>query len=73
MNHTCHARGCSVPVPEKMLMCLRHWRMVPRELKAGVWMHYRPKQEILKDPTPKYLEAARAAIQAVAEREENAD
>jgi len=47
--------------------------MVPRELKAGVWMHYRPKQEILKDPTPKYLEAARAAIQAVAEREENAD
>ena len=25
MKHTCHAKGCPVPVPPEMLMCRRHW------------------------------------------------
>jgi hypothetical protein len=68
-RHTCHANGCNNSVPPRMLMCLRHWRMVPRPLQQAVWATYVPGQEIRKDPTGNYLDAARAAINAVAERE----
>lgn len=65
-KHTCHARGCEKPVPPKYLMCGVHWRMVPNALKARVWSRYRAGQEVTKDPTPAYLEAAQAAVDAVA-------
>lgn len=64
--HRCHAEGCHVEVEPKLLMCLRHWRMVPRELQNRVWKHYRPGQEIDKNPTPEYLEVMKEAIAAVA-------
>lgn len=67
--HFCHALGCKVEVPPKLLMCLRHWRMVPKDLQARVWRTYRPGQEITKDPTEEYLEAADTAIRAVAQAE----
>lgn len=70
-NHTCHALNCSVPVPPNRLMCLRHWRMVPRTYQAAVWATYRPGQEIDKLPSPEYLHAADAAIAAVAQREDH--
>jgi hypothetical protein len=38
MPHTCHAEGCEVAVPPKLLMCLKHWRMVPKHLQREVWM-----------------------------------
>lgn len=69
LAHTCHARGCTVLVPPRMLMCLAHWRAVPRALQAAVLATYRPGQEICKDPTEAYLKAAQAAINAVAARE----
>lgn len=69
MSHKCHARGCEVEVPPARLMCLAHWNLVPYALKRNVWAHYRPGQEVRKDPTPEYLAAARAAIEAVAARE----
>lgn len=72
MRHTCHATGCEVNVPPAMLMCKRHWYMVPRPLRDRVWRLYRPGQEIDKRPTREYLEAAEAAIAAVAEAEEAA-
>jgi hypothetical protein len=53
-----------------MLMCARHWRMVPKALQNAVWSTYRPGQERTKDPSPEYLVAARSAIDAVAEREQ---
>jgi protein gp37 len=67
--HTCHARGCTVEVPPRLLMCARHWRLVPRPLQAAVWRHYRAGQENTKDPSRDYLQAAVAAIDAVAARE----
>jgi protein gp37 len=67
--HLCHARRCEVPVPPKLLMCGKHWRMVPRPLQAAVWKHYRTGQEADKSPSPEYLKAALAAINAVAQRE----
>lgn len=67
--HRCHADGCETPVPPKMLMCRRHWFMVPRLLQARIWQHYVPGQEIRKDPTPAYLEVMMQAIQAVKDKE----
>lgn len=68
-EHLCHARGCSEPVPPKLLMCAKHWRMVPANLQAAVWRTYRAGQEIDKRPSHDYLDAARAAIAAVEEKE----
>ncbi len=70
MRHECHAKGCNVQVPPALLMCLRHWRMVPRAIQRRVWATYVHGQEIRKDPTPEYMEAQQAAVDAVAEREE---
>jgi len=59
-KHTCHARGCEKEIPERLLMCLRHWNLVPVDLKLAVWRTYREGQEIDKQPSPEYLEVARA-------------
>jgi hypothetical protein len=69
MAHTCHALGCDREVPPKMLMCLRHWRMVPRFLQRRIWDTYVSGQEIRKDPTDEYLEVQKEAVAAVAKRE----
>ena len=69
MTHHCHACGCDRSVPPKMLMCIIHWRMVPRDLQAGVWATYRAGQEDDKRPSSKYLIASGLAVKAVAERE----
>ena len=69
-RHICHAKGCRIVVPPSKFMCLRHWRMVPKKLQDAIWAAYVPGQENRKDPTPEYLEAASAAIAAVAAKEE---
>ena len=69
MVHECHAIGCKVAVPPKMLMCLRHWRMVPRPLQQRVWETYRPGQEATKDPSQEYMTEHLAAVAAVAQAE----
>jgi hypothetical protein len=68
-EHTCHAKGCAVAVAPKFLMCPRHWRLVPRNLQSQVWHHYRPGQEIDKQPSAEYLAVRDAAIDAVAQKE----
>ena len=68
-EHTCHAIECEVPVPPKMLMCLRHWRMVPKRLQNEVWAEYRPGQEVDKKPSRAYLAVMFRAIKAVADKE----
>jgi hypothetical protein len=67
--HTCHAEGCEAVVAPRFLMCPRHWRMVPKALQHAVWEHYRRGQERTKDPSPEYLDAAMAVVNAVAEKE----
>lgn len=62
MTHVCHAVGCVVEVPPRLLMCPRHWRMVPPHLQRAVWAAYVPGQEIRKDPTSAYLRVAADAI-----------
>lgn len=60
--HKCHAKGCSRVVNHDRLMCLRHWRMVPRAQAAAVWHTFRTYGAL----SPPWLEAVRAAIDAVA-------
>lgn len=71
--HTCHAEGCEKRVPPRLLMCGPHWRMVPYGLKLAVWASYEKGQEKLDGsaplPSEEYLEAAREAIESVAEKE----
>lgn len=51
-------------------MCLRHWRMVPRDLQRAVLAAYMRGQENGAAPvTAEYLKAARAAIRFVAAAE----
>lgn len=70
--HTCHATGCTVPVPPRMLMCRPHWHMVPAPIRARVWKAYRPGQETDKRPSHTYLQVAAEAIRAVADKERQA-
>lgn len=65
-GHHCHARGCKTKVPPEMLMCGKHWRAVPRALQLEVWKHYRKGQCDDMEVTTEYLNAADAAIRAVA-------
>lgn len=65
-KHTCHAVGCAINVPPKLVMCPKHWRMVPLALQREVWRHYRVGQELDKRPTFEYMVAQRAAVNAVA-------
>jgi hypothetical protein len=70
MAHTCHARNCNAKVPRSMLMCRRHWFMVPKFLRDEVWRTYVHGQCNM-DPPPSeaWHRAADAAIAAVAQRE----
>jgi hypothetical protein len=41
MSHECPIENCSIAVPTGIYMCPRHWRMVPRPLKAAVYTSFR--------------------------------
>lgn len=70
MPHTCHAMGCTTPVPRKMFMCLKHWRMVPKALQHLIWETYTPGQERdMEKVSDEYLAAAVAARAYVAKEE----
>ncbi len=71
-RHHCHAEGCERIVHAHLLMCVRHWWMVPKAIQHEVWVNYQPGQALKKNPTPAYLAAARKAITAVAQREARA-
>ncbi len=68
-EHQCHAIGCSTPVQPKMHMCLKHWRMVPKLVQNLIWKHYRPGQEIDKQPSLDYIVTAFVSISCVALKE----
>lgn len=68
-EHTCHAVGCNKITQPKRLMCLKHWQMVPQHLKNQVWEHYKPGQEILKNPSLHYLNVVKTAIKWVLDHE----
>lgn len=71
-RHRCHARGCTVKTKPEMLMCRRHWFMVPPAIRRRVWATYRAGQCDDKRPSESWHEAADAAIRAVFEKEQGA-
>lgn len=62
VSHLCHAIGCSLEVPPKLLMCARHWFMLPENMRQNVWRAYRAGQEVDKRPSSEYLAVAQRAI-----------
>ena len=61
-GHVCHATGCKVAVPPAMFMCSRHWFMLPKPMRNSIWRVYRPGQEEDKQPSPEYIQTARACV-----------
>lgn len=39
--HTCVAPNCTTELPHRLLMCPRHWRMVPGPLQSKLYRAYR--------------------------------
>lgn len=58
-SHMCHWPGCRQAVPPRMWGCRTHWYRLPKELRDRIWETYRPGQEIDKNPSVEYIEAAR--------------
>jgi hypothetical protein len=69
MKHACHAIGCEREIAPKLLMCLPHWSALSKPAQRIIWHHYRPGQEIHKDPSALYLLAQGAAVALVAFRD----
>lgn len=57
--HHCHWPGCTKQVPPAKWGCLKHWRMLPKQLRDLIWRAYQPGQEITLTPSRDYIEAAR--------------
>lgn len=66
-NHRCYAAGCTRTVPAQLLMCARHWRLVPKAIQKRVWAAYQNGQEQPAGPAPtgEYWAAVKAAVEAV--------
>lgn len=66
--HACAAVGCQHLVQPGFLMCMDHWRQVPRKVQAGVWTAYREVRRLGGDRVAihqRYQAARQAAIDAV--------
>lgn len=66
MTHTCHAHGCTTPVPARLFVCVDHWRTLRQPLKSAIWREYVPGQESRKDPTARYLCVQQRAVAELA-------
>lgn len=69
VTHTCHARDCKAHVKPEMLMCVTHWRKVPKDIRDAVWANYRHGQCDDMRPSKAWHSAANAAIGYVARLE----
>lgn len=67
--HRCHAKGCSAKVKPEMLMCFKHWKMVPRKLQLEVYKTYRVGQCDDKQVSRDWFKAADACIDYVYQKE----
>lgn len=68
-EHTCHAYGCTTPVPRRMFMCRPHWFALPPTMRRAVNATYTPGQEHhLERVSRAYLDATRTAINWLRDR-----
>jgi hypothetical protein len=66
--HKCHADGCTTIVPTQMLMCRRHWRIVPPQTQRSVYEGWAVQRQT-SEPVAEYVQARTAAIKAVKRKE----
>jgi len=66
VDHHCHANACQEPTEPPLLMCRKHWRMVPTHFKAAVWNAYRNAPSPGRSRNRAYLTACAAAVEYVA-------
>jgi hypothetical protein len=71
MTHSCAAKGCNKQVPLKMLMCKKHWFMVPKPMRDTIWAEYSPGQEndMSGLGNEAYMQAVKAAVDYLADQE----
>ena len=62
LTHECPAPVCTEQVDLDMLMCPRHWYLVPKPLRRAVWIAWRRGAGA---GSPAHRAAMRAAIAAV--------
>lgn len=63
--HKCHNPECNKSCHPSKLMCLSCWRKVPKHLQNEVYRLYRKGQEIDKQPSIEWVNAAMAAIKSL--------
>ena len=66
-EHLCHWPDCQTHVPPAMWGCRRHWFKLPKQLRSALWRAYEPGQETTMTPSAKYIAAARAIQEWIAE------
>jgi len=71
-EHTCHCPHCNTTVPPKLFGCKSCWFFLPKHMRDAIWAAYRPGQERTKDPSQRYLEAARVAVEYLREHHDHA-
>lgn len=62
--HPCAASPCKKQIEDKLLMCMRHWRMVPRDIQREIWQHY-VQGQTWETATTQYRSAYLKAVDAV--------
>lgn len=67
--HTCPAVDCGEPCPPKMLICPKHWVIVPKNLRNALLRHWRRDQHRDQRPSLAYVDASHRAIAAIARAE----
>lgn len=65
----CAAVGCGAKISPQLLMCRKHWFIVPKSIRDRVWANYVRGQEKRLDATDAYMAAYHEAVAAVARRE----
>lgn len=68
-KHHCHWPGCNRAVPPAMWGCKAHWFRLPMALRSLIWRTYKPGQEITKEPSREYVEAARKVQEWIEQQE----
>lgn len=64
MKHKCPVPACNKQVPDALLMCKAHWRMLPMDFRAKVWNTYRKRDKGQLEMRA-YLEACWDAVARV--------
>lgn len=65
----CAAKLCEAEVKPSMLMCKRHWFMVPKRIRDRVWRAWRGLRSDRPHSQAEYDQAVLEAVQAVSKEE----